>query len=68
MDYGKLIRKERRNANITQIQLAGILGVSHQLIGAWERGQRRISVDKADELFKALGVEVVIGGKYKEEE
>lgn len=67
-DFGKLIRKARRNANMTQVQLADVLDVSFQLVGAWERNERKISIDKADELFKALGAEVVIGGKYKEEQ
>ena len=61
MRVGELLKKSRKNNGITQKELAGTLKVSQQLVGAWEKGTRRMSVNDADRAFRALGVTVTIG-------
>jgi transcriptional regulator with XRE-family HTH domain len=38
--FGSLLKRRRRNDDLTQAQLGKKLGVSQQTIGAWERGER----------------------------
>lgn len=45
----------RKNANITQVQLAETLGVSQQTINAYELGVRRIPVSALPTLARVLG-------------
>jgi transcriptional regulator with XRE-family HTH domain len=37
-DWGASLRRTRRHANLTQVELAALLGVSQQRISAWESG------------------------------
>lgn len=46
----------RKDAHITQVQLAETLGVSQQTINAYETGSRRIPVSALPTLAKVLGV------------
>ena len=46
----------RKNAHITQVQLADTLGVSQQTVNAYESGIRRIPVSALPVLAKELGV------------
>lgn len=46
----------RKDAHITQVQLAETLGVSQQTINAYETGARRIPVSALPTLAKVLGI------------
>lgn len=53
---GELLRHARRNAELTQGQVAKRLGVSITTIHAYERGGRLITADRLKRLAKTYGV------------
>ncbi len=61
MDYeklGKRIREERIRLNLTQAQLAEDIDISDTYMGAIERGERSLTLDKLVKIVKRLGVTV----------
>ena len=50
------IKEKRQELNLTQKQLAKIIGVSQSYINMLEIGNRRIGKNKIDDFAKALGV------------
>jgi transcriptional regulator with XRE-family HTH domain len=62
---GARIAELRRTQDITQVQLAEILGVSQQTINSYEVGRRRVPVSALPALARTLGVsmEILIGEK-----
>ncbi|RII32833.1 XRE family transcriptional regulator [Clostridium chromiireducens] len=66
MKIGKLIEKERIKNNISKFKLAEKVGCTSRAIDYWEKGERSISLDYADRIFKALGVTITIGVKNNE--
>lgn len=61
MDIGKILKEERVKQGKTQKQLADDAGVTSRAVAYWESGKRKMSVENADKVFKALQVSVVIG-------
>ena len=57
-DFGKRLRKIRRNQDLTQAQLAETIGVTMEFVSLLERGQTSPSFETLDKLAKALGVPV----------
>ena len=57
-DFGKRLRKIRRNQDLTQAQLAETIGVTMEFVSLLERGQTSPSFDTLEKLAKALGVSV----------
>ena len=55
---GARIAQVRKAQNITQVQLAELLGVSQQTITAYEVGRRRMPVSALPTLARHLGVAV----------
>lgn len=55
---GARIAQLRKEQDITQVQLAELLGVSQQTITAYEVGRRRIQVSALPVIAQALGVSV----------
>jgi len=53
---GARVASLRKNAHLTQTQLADTLGVSQQTVNAYELGNRRIPVSALPVLAKELGV------------
>ncbi len=47
---------KRREKNITQGQLADMVGVSHQAVSKWERGESMPEISKLSDLSSALSV------------
>ena len=59
MDYsamGKKIRRKRREMDITQEQLAALVGISTSFMGHIERGTRVPSIETLYRICDALGV------------
>ena len=57
-DIGERVRELRKTQNLTQVQLAELLGVSQQLVAFYERGNKRIPIDLLPEVARLLGVRV----------
>lgn len=55
---GARIAQLRKNANITQVQLAEFLGVSQQTVNAYEMGHRRMAISALPRLARLLGVSI----------
>jgi DNA-binding XRE family transcriptional regulator len=52
------IKAARVNANLTQRELANIVGVTTQTVNSWENGYREPKVSQAKALCDALGVQM----------
>ena len=55
---GARIAGFRKDHNMTQQQLADLIGVAQQVIGSWEVGRRRVQVAQLPPLARALAVTV----------
>jgi len=53
---GRRIAQARTKKELTQVQLADIVGVSVGLAGQWETGATTLTPQKAEKLAEALGV------------
>lgn len=63
MTYGELIKKRRKKQNMSTYKLAKLTGVSETAVLRWESGERNLTLNNADKVFKVLGVSVVIGAR-----
>lgn len=55
--WGKVIREYRRAWNLTQDEVARMLGVSQASVTAWERGTRTPDPETLVKLVKALDID-----------
>ncbi|MGN2337934.1 helix-turn-helix transcriptional regulator [Clostridium cagae] len=65
MKVGELIEKERIKNNISKTKLAEKVGCTSRAINYWENGERSISLENADKIFKELGIAITIGSGSK---
>lgn len=56
MSIGERIRKYRKQAGLTQQQIAEALDVSFQAVSSWECGDYQPNIDKLDQLAKIMGI------------
>lgn len=63
MDFGAILKKERINKELSIQELAEKAGVTVRALYYWERGEKHMSIESADKVFKALDVSVTIGKK-----
>jgi y4mF family transcriptional regulator len=61
--FGIIIRKTRKNQNLTQEQLAGICGVGVRFIRELEHGKESCQIGKAIMVAQMLGLSVIIDGE-----
>lgn len=61
MDFGKYLKEERIKQGKSQRQLAEEAGVTKRAIAYWESGEKKMNIDSAEKVFKALHVTVLIG-------
>lgn len=54
--FAQFLVGKRREKNITQGQLADMVGVSHQAVSKWERGETMPEISKLSDLSSALNV------------
>ena len=62
-NIGLLIEKLRTEKEMSRAELAKKAGCTRKAIEYWEKGQRTMSVENADKIFKALNEQLIIGGK-----
>ena len=60
-DLGDVLKKARKDAGMSQSQLARGAGVTIRSITHWETGTRKMSLESAERVFRALGELLVIG-------
>lgn len=60
-NIGLLIKQIRTKNNISRTELANKAGCTRKAIEYWEKGQRTMSIENADKIFKALDVSITIG-------
>ncbi|MDR2492082.1 MAG: pentapeptide repeat-containing protein [Coriobacteriales bacterium] len=58
IEIGRRIADARRQARLSQAQLAGHLSISSQAVGKWERGESMPDIITFDRLASVLGVEL----------
>ena len=58
MTIAKRIKSARIEKNMTQLQLADVMGVSYQAVSNWERGNSMPDISKLGDLCSALGLTV----------
>lgn len=56
--FGKNVKIERIKKDLTQEQLAEIMGVSQKYVASIERGKENMSLGKILELSKSLNVDI----------
>lgn len=61
MNFGKIMKEERLKQGMSQQRLAEVVGVTKRAIIYWENGKRKMNIESADKVFKALKVSVNIG-------
>lgn len=57
MSFGEQLRLARKNAGMTQKQLADAIGAKHNSISNWEKGQNQPDAETIRRLCRALKVE-----------
>ncbi|MPZ15902.1 MAG: helix-turn-helix domain-containing protein [Chloroflexi bacterium] len=60
-DIARLVIRFRAKHNLTQQELARLVGTSHSAISRIESGQHKTSVETLRRIAKALGVRLVVG-------
>lgn len=53
---GEMLRDEREQRRVTQVQLAEKLGVSKMTVSHWESGDRAMTAKRLLEYCRALGI------------
>lgn len=67
MNYGKIIKEARIKQGMSQAALAQAIGATSRAVIYWETGQRKISLECADKIFKALHMRMQIGEEQRED-
>ena len=53
------IKNARTRKNMTQLELADIVGVSYQAVSNWERGNSMPDIGKISDIAKALDLDAI---------
>lgn len=54
-ELAKFLRKRRKDAGLTQVELADITGVGLRFIRDWEQGKPNLMTDKVNEVLAFFG-------------
>lgn len=60
-EFAEILLKSRKQKGLSQSELAKESGFTKRAIQYWEKGEKSISLENADRLLTALGVEIKIG-------
>lgn len=62
-DVGKIVREQRRELSLRQIDLAGIGNTGNRLIVDIEKGKPTVQLQKVLDLLDLLGLELIVRQK-----
>lgn len=57
-DFGKLVQRQRKNQSMSQEELANTVGISANYIGDIENNRKKISLEIAYKILKALNIDL----------
>ena len=57
-ELGKLVRQVRKEQGLTQLDVAGLAGLSNRFIIDLERGKETLQIQKVFDVLALLGVEL----------
>jgi transcriptional regulator with XRE-family HTH domain len=60
-EFAEILLKSRKQKGFSQSELAKKSGFTKRAIQYWEKGKKSSSLENADRLLTALGVEIKIG-------
>jgi transcriptional regulator with XRE-family HTH domain len=66
-NIGNMIKRRRKELNMTQIELAERLGVSNSFISQMENGYSNVSIKKLEEAGSILGINIYEYGSIENE-
>ena len=62
-EFSIILRDSRKQKGFSQSELAKKAGFTKRAIQYWEKGEKSISLENADKLLKALGIQITIGAQ-----
>jgi transcriptional regulator with XRE-family HTH domain len=65
IDFGSALRVRRRELNLTQEDVASVIGVNRRVISELERGKGTVQLQIAMEAARALGVNIELAPRGK---
>ena len=60
MSYGEILKNLRIEQKLSQQELADRANVTRTIISYWETGKRKMTMESADKVFRALGKKIVL--------
>lgn len=60
LNLAEIVRKRRRELNLTQEELADLAQVAERTIRAIESGKQTVQLDKASQVLSAIGLEFTV--------
>lgn len=58
MKYGSILKKIRREKEISQVELAKKIGTTQRTISRWEHGHGKISAERLEIIANSLDVDI----------
>jgi len=59
-DVGRIVRQVRKQHNLRQADLAGVLFAGHRLVSEIERGKKTAQIGRVMEALDMLGLDIVL--------
>lgn len=62
-EFGQLVRKTRKEQGLTQLDVAGLAGLSNRFVIDLERGKETLQLQKVLDVMALLGLELTARSK-----
>lgn len=62
-ELGQLVKKTRKEQGLTQLDVAGLAGLSNRFVIDLERGKETLQVQKVLDVLALLGLELTVRSK-----
>ena len=63
VELGQLVRKIRKEQGLTQLDVAGLAGLSNRFVIDLERGKETLQIQKVLDVLALLGLELMVRKK-----